>query len=181
MIAGATACFLSAYINSFFAVLYEADTALAALEISPVVEECMKLLPFLFYWLVLQPRERESRNALVMIALGFATFENVCWLIGNGSSQMLSLLIRGFSTGTMHMVTGFTIGVGLLYIWDRTWLYIAGTVGLLAAAITFHGMYNLLICTDGILKYIGYALPMAVFTVLYFLSRPLLKPSFIEE
>ncbi|MCR4668858.1 MAG: PrsW family intramembrane metalloprotease [Clostridia bacterium] len=174
LMAGTIVCFLSSYINSFFADLYQADVRMTAVEISPVVEECMKILPFLFYWLVFQPKERESRSALVLIALGFATFENVCWLTGNGSNELLSLLIRGFSAGTMHMVTGYIVGIGIFFIWDRPWLYFAGTAGLLSAAITFHGMYNMLISAGGVIEIVGYALPIVVFSVLFILIRPLL-------
>ena len=42
--AGMGVCLLSAYINTFFAALYKADTFAATTEIAPVVEEVMKLL-----------------------------------------------------------------------------------------------------------------------------------------
>ena len=51
--AGMGVCLLSAYINTFFAALYKADTFAATTEIAPVVEEVMKLLPLLFYLLIL--------------------------------------------------------------------------------------------------------------------------------
>ena len=50
-LAGMGACLLSAYINTFLAALYGADTFGATAEIAPVVEEVMKLLPLLFYLL----------------------------------------------------------------------------------------------------------------------------------
>ena len=48
-LAGMGACLLSAYINTFFAALYRADTFTTTTEIAPVVEEVMKFLPLLFY------------------------------------------------------------------------------------------------------------------------------------
>ena len=45
----------------------------------------------------------------------------------------------------MHVICGAIVGGGLAYVWQRTWLKIAGTCGLLGAAITFHAIYNLLI------------------------------------
>ena len=48
-LAGMGACLLSAYINTFFAALYAADTIAATAEIAPVVEEVLKLLPLLLY------------------------------------------------------------------------------------------------------------------------------------
>ena len=51
-------------------------------------------------------------------------------------------------------------GGGLAYTWRRTWLKIAGTCGLLGAAITLHAIYNLLIAYGGAAQYIAYALPV---------------------
>ena len=48
-LAGMGACLLSAYLNTFFARLYQADAVNAATQIAPVVEEIMKLLPLLFF------------------------------------------------------------------------------------------------------------------------------------
>ncbi|NSK18562.1 PrsW family intramembrane metalloprotease, partial [Blautia wexlerae] len=46
----------------------------------------------------------------------------------------------------------------------RTWLKIAGTCGLLGAAITFHAIYNLLIAYGGAAQYIAYLLPVLILT-----------------
>ena len=48
------------------------------------------------------------------------------------------------------------------YAWQRTWLKIAGTCGLLGAAITFHAIYNLLIARGGAAQYGAHALPAAL-------------------
>ena len=143
--AGMGACLLSAYINTFFAALYGADALAAAVEIAPVVEEVMKLLPLLFYLLVFEPKPEKIKTAAVISALSFATFENVCYLIQNGAGHFSFIFFRGFGTGAIHVICGAIVGGGLAYAWQRTWLKIAGTCGLLGAAITFHATYNLLI------------------------------------
>ena len=82
------ACLLSAYINTFFAALYAKQIRIAATaEIAPVVEEVMKLLPLLFYLLVFEPEPVPIKNAAIIVALSFATFENVCYLIQNGAGH----------------------------------------------------------------------------------------------
>ena len=86
-LAGMGACLLSAYINTFFAALYAADTIAATVEIAPVVEEVMKLLPLLFYLLVFEPEPVPIKNAAIIVALSFATLENVCYLIQNGAGH----------------------------------------------------------------------------------------------
>ena len=102
----------------------------------------MKLLPLLFYLLIFEPKAERIKNAAVITALSFATFENVCYLIQNGAGHFSFIFFRGIGTGAMHVICGAIVGSGLAYVWQRTWLKIAGTCGLLGAAITFHAIYN---------------------------------------
>ena len=161
--AGMGACLLSAYINTFFAALYRADTFAATTEIAPVVEEVMKLLPL------------RIKNAAVITALPFATFENVCYLIQNGAGHFSFIFFRGIGTGAMHVICGAIVGGGLAYVWQRTWLKIAGTCGLLGAAITFHAIYNLLIAYGGAAQYIAYLLPVLILTAGKLIFRSLIQ------
>ena len=163
-IAGMGVCLLSAYINTFFAAVYQADALAATAEIAPVVEEIMKLLPLAFYLLVFEPEGEQIKSAAVTVALAFATFENVCYLIQNGADRFSFIFFRGFGTGAMHVLCGIIVGAGLAYTWQRTWLKIAGTCGLLGAAITLHAIYNLLIAYGGAAQYIAYALPALLVT-----------------
>lgn len=165
IIAGMTACLLSAYINSFFAELYRADLITATAEITPVVEEVLKLLPLLFYLLVFEPENERAKVAMLTIAVSFATFENICWLTENGAEQLDFLILRGFGTGAMHVVCGAMVSVGLVYVWRTPWLKVAGTAGLLCAAVTFHAMYNLLVGAGGTAQIIGYVMPIAAAAV----------------
>ena len=159
-IAGMGVCLLSAYINTFLAAVCQADALAATAEIAPVVEEIMKLLPLAFYLLVFEPEGDRIKAAAVTVALAFATFENVCYLIQNGADRFSFIFFRGFGTGAMHVLCGLIVGGGLAYTWQRTWLKIAGTCGLLGAAITLHAIYNLLIAYGGAAQYVAYALPV---------------------
>lgn len=158
--AGMAACLLSAYINTFLTALYRADDLHAVTEITPVVEELMKFFPLLFYLLVFEPEQDSIRLAILTVAAGFATFENICYLIENGAEDLVFLLVRGFGTGAMHIVCGAIMSSGLVYVWRRAWLEIAGTCALLGAAITFHAIYNLLVAYGGALVYLAYILPV---------------------
>lgn len=169
--AGMGACLLSAYINTFFAKLYGADFISATTQIAPVVEEVMKLLPLLFYLLVFEPKSDKINIAVLIVATSFATFENICYLIENGASQISFILVRGFGTGAMHIVCGVIASYGLVYVWQHNWLKIAGTFGLLAAAINFHAIYNLLIAHGGRTQYIAYALPIFTMILVTILKR----------
>ena len=59
-IAGMGGRLLSACINTFFAAAYRADAIAATVEIAPVVEEAMKLLPLAFYLPVFEPEGEEG-------------------------------------------------------------------------------------------------------------------------
>ena len=100
-VAGMGVCLLSAYINTFLAAVYQADALAATVEIAPVVEEVMKLLPLVFYLLVFEPEAERIKPAAITAALSFATFENVCYLIQNGAGRFSFIFFRGFGTGAV--------------------------------------------------------------------------------
>ena len=171
LLGGMTVCLLSSYISTFLAALHETDTLTASIEIVPMVEEIMKLFPILFYILVFEPDREDCPGMLLMVAAGFATFENVCYLVSNGAENILSLLIRGFGTGAMHVINGALIGIGLLLLWDQMYLRVAGMFGLLAVGITFHAIYNVLVSQKGPAAWVGYVIPL-VATGGYLIFRP---------
>ena len=71
------------------------------------------------------------------------------------------------------MICGAIVGGGLAYVWQRTWLKIAGTCGLLGAAITFHALYNLLIAYGGAVQYTAYLLPVVILAAGKLIARRL--------
>ena len=160
MLAGMVACLFSSYISSFIAIVEEADAMTASLEIAPTVEECMKFVPLLFYLLVFEPKRRAVVVEALMVAVGFATLENACYLAANGADHALRLLIRGFSTGAMHVVCGALTVVGMLSVWDRLPMRVVGTMGTLCLAIVWHAVFNLLVEQSGAVAVFGYALPV---------------------
>ena len=161
LIGGMTACLFSAYVSTFLAAVKGMDQLGASLMIAPAVEECMKLFPFIFYLAVFEPEKREMSGCVLMIAVGFATFENVCYLAQNGAESLIRLLIRGGGAGAMHVICGAIMAGGIALLWDRLWLRLAGTLGLLTVAVTYHGIYNILVSQPGTPAIIGYLIPLA--------------------
>ncbi len=159
-IVGMGVCLLSAYINTFPRVGVSGGRPCRH------GGDCAggggddKLLPLVFYLLVFEPEGDKIKAAAITVALAFATFENVCYLIQNGADRFSFIFFRGFGTGAMHVLCGLIVGGGFAYAWQRTWLKIAGTWGLLGAAITLHAVYNLLIAYGGAAQYVAYALPV---------------------
>ena len=105
---------------------------------------------------------RQTLSSLYRLSLSTlrsASIDKSVYLIQNGADRFSFIFFRGFGTGAMHVLCGLIVGGGLAYTWQRTWLKIAGTCGLLGAAITLHAIYNLLIAYGGAAQYVAYALP----------------------
>lgn len=165
--AGMLVCLLSAYLNTFFTIFYQADTMNAATQIAPVVEEIMKLLPLLFFLIVFEPDLQRFRLTAMLVAASFATFENICYLAENGAGHMLLLLIRGFGTGAMHVVCGSAYSEGLRFVWHDRLLRSVCIPGLLCVTIIYHAIYNLLVSVGGSVQVIGYCVPLFTLAVGY--------------
>ncbi|MBR6403668.1 MAG: PrsW family intramembrane metalloprotease [Eubacterium sp.] len=174
LMGGMTSCLLSSYISTFLAEVQKADLVSASLEISPLVEEVMKLFPVLFYILIFEPNKEYASNSIMLTAVGFATFENVCFLTQNGAADLIHLTIRGFGTGAMHVVCGNIIAFGLLHLWDRDSLRAAGTLALLSVAVSYHAVFNILVSQNGVVSMIGYSIPV-ITTIFSLMVRKKLK------
>ena len=171
MTLGMGICLLSAYVSSFFMVYYGTSATVTAIEITPVCEEVMKLLPLLFFFLIFEPEAKELPGVAISIAVGFATFENVCYLTQNGADQILFLLIRGFGTGAMHVVCGNVYGGVLRPVWDSRPLRAACLFALLCVAIIYHAIYNLLVSAGGTPQLIAYFVPLPTALCFRLLAR----------
>ena len=83
-------------------------------------------------------------------------------ILENGTNDLFHLVIRGFSAGAMHIACAFMIGYGLRLLKRSSLIKAAGLFGLLCVCITFHAIFNMLMKTDGVLRQIGYAIPITV-------------------
>ena len=161
---GMTVCYLSAYVNSFFSAFYTTDA------ISPVCEEIIKLIPLIMYVVIFEPKRRDIPAAAIAVSVGFATFENVCFLTENGAEDFFFLLARGMSAGALHILCGIVFGGGIAYVFGHDWLMLTGSVGILGISIVFHALYNLMITSDGVFRQIGYVFPSVLIVLLFILK-----------
>lgn len=168
---GMGVCLLSAYVSSFFMGCYGVDMTGTAIEITPVCEEVMKLLPLLFFLLIFEPEKQYVPMAALAIAVGFATLENVCYLTENGADNFYFLLIRGVSAGALHILCGVASGFGMAYVFWHRWLALTGTVGILGTCVSFHAIYNLLVMAGGTFRLAGYVFPSVLLVCFYIMKR----------
>lgn len=157
---GMAACLLGAYVSGFVNVAAGFGIEDTAVFISPVVEEGMKFLPLLFSFLVIEPEDSRLFSAAVGIGAGFASFENVCSMISSGTENLGFILIRGLAVGVMHIVSVFSLVLGLVIARRLKALRLSSIIGALSLSMLFHGMYNLLVSEPGLSSAIGYVLPL---------------------
>ena len=165
---GMAACLLGAYVSGFVDAATGMGVEDTAIFISPVVEETMKFLPLLFYFLMFDPDDDH-----LFFFFFFVSFENICSMIASGTGSLSFLLIRGLAVGVMHIVSVFAMILGLVIARRFKALRLSSTVGALSLSMLFHGIYNLLVSEPGVTSIIGYVLPLLTALLLFFALRRL--------
>lgn len=168
---GMTTCLLGAYISGFLNAVSGMGIEDTAIFISPVVEEAMKFLPLLFYFFMFEPDDDRLFLAAVGIGAGFASYENVCYMVSSGAGSLSFLLIRGLAVGVMHIVSIYASVLGLVIARKLKVMIVSSAVGAISLSMLFHGVYNLLVSQPGFSSYLGYALPLITAIVMLFLMR----------
>ena len=170
---GMTACLAASYISTFLAMLHGADMTMASIEISPMVEEILKLAPVLFYILVLEPEKEEIMGTMLMVSVGFATFENCCYILTAGAGSLPYILVRGLAVGVMHIVSILALSIWLIVAKRLKAFSFPAVVGGLSLAMIFHALYNLLVSQPGVSTVIGYLMPLLTAAAFWLLYRKL--------
>ena len=166
-ILGMVTCLVSAYISGFMKFVLQINSEEMAVYYSPIIEEIMKLLPLLFYLFVFLPDNNGVFSTALGIGLGFATFENCCYILTSGASRLGYVMIRGLAVGVMHLVCALILALGLGLAKRFKGLTPSGVVGALSLSTVFHGLYNLLVSEPGLSTMLGYILPMITVAVIY--------------
>ena len=164
---GMGVCLLAAYISGFLNYASGMGAEDTAIFISPIVEEIMKYLPLLFFLYMFQPEDDSFTMIALGIGVGFATFENCCYILSSGAERLAYVLIRGMAVGVMHLVSILALAMGIVIARRYRALTFPGIVGALSLSATFHALYNLLVSEPGITTIIGYVIPLLTAMVLY--------------
>ena len=170
---GMLICLLSAYISGFLRQITETPAEDMAIYFSPIIEEIMKILPLVFYIFVFEADNSKLITVCLGIGLGFASFENSCYLMSFGAPELTFVIIRGLAVGVMHVVCSLMLIMGIILQKRLFTLSFPGIVGALSLSTAFHGFYNLLVSEPGISTYIGYTMPVLSAVALYFPYRTL--------
>jgi RsiW-degrading membrane proteinase PrsW (M82 family) len=168
---GLIVCFFSAYINTFFVVQFGMDMGEATIKITPLCEEILKALPIFFYVLVFSPKRSSIISCSVALGLGFALLENANYVLNAVEGGVLFAVVRGFSAGLMHTVSGAILGYGLALVYKSRYIAVPMSLALLCMTATCHSIYNMFVYESGILAIVGYVLPFAVAAAIFSAAR----------
>ena len=134
--------------------------------ITPVTEEIVKALPVLIYAFLFSDDREKLLPLAFATGIGFALFENTVILIQSiDNVSILWAIIRGFSTALMHGICTAAVGYGMSFVRKKKKLFVSGTFALLALAIIYHGLFNMLVQSKN-LQYVGFVLPAVTYVPL---------------
>jgi RsiW-degrading membrane proteinase PrsW (M82 family) len=129
--------------------------------VTPMTEEVLKALPVLFYALVISDKQERLFTASMATGIGFAVLENAYYLLTSHHWNVLDAVARAFGTGLMHGMCTLLVGVGIVFVKKKRKIFWVGTFALLSTAITYHGIYNMLVQSQ--YEIIGYLLPISTY------------------
>lgn len=156
--------FLSVFaseINAYLQSVLPMDTFEITIVVTPITEEILKALPILFFAVVIVPKKEALFTASMAVGIGFAVLENAYYLLNSDSFNMIDAIVRAFGAGLMHGMCTLLVGVGISFVKKKQKLFVVGTFALLSTAITYHGIYNMLVQSD--FEVIGYLLPITTY------------------
>lgn len=163
---------LASEINGILLRLLNIDFFRFTTTVTPIAEEILKALPILLYAIIVSDKRERLFTASMATGIGFAVIENAYFILNHSNFNMLDAIIRAFGSGLMHGMCTLLVGVGISFVKVRRKLFAVGSFSLLSAAITYHGIYNMLIQSD--FEIIGALLPIATY-IPFFIYRTVLK------
>jgi RsiW-degrading membrane proteinase PrsW (M82 family) len=129
--------------------------------VTPITEEILKALPILIYATMISDKRENLFTAAMATGIGFAVLENAFYLLNDSAFNMMDAVIRAFGTGLMHGMCTLLVGVGISFAKKRSKIFVVGTFALLSIAITYHGIYNMLVQSS--YEVVGFLLPIITY------------------
>ena len=148
-------------INAYLRNVLPMSSLEITIAVTPITEEILKAFPLLLFATMFTPKKEAVFTAAMAIGIGFAVLENAYYMLTDASFNMIDAVVRAFGAGLMHGMCTLLVGVGILFVKKKRKLFVVGTFAMLSTAITYHGIYNMLVQSD--LRIAGYLLPIATY------------------
>ena len=151
----------AAEVNSFLTGLLPMSTYEVTIIVTPITEEILKAISILIFATALSAKKEALFTASMAVGIGFAVLENAYYMLNYPTFNMVDAIVRAFGAGLMHGMCTLLVGVGISFVRKKSKLFVVGTFALLSTAITYHGIYNMLIQSD--YQVIGFLLPISTY------------------
>ena len=161
VLAGIFISVFAAEINGLFRTFLFMDTYEFTTIVTPITEEILKAVPILIYATLVSDKKETLFTASMATGIGFAVLENAFYLLNDPAFNMMDAVIRAFGTGLMHGMCTLLVGVGISFAKKRSKIFVVGTFALLSTAITYHGIYNMLVQSP--YEVVGFLLPIITY------------------
>ena len=151
----------AAEVNGLLRNLLPMSTFEVTIVITPIIEEILKAIPILVFATMLTAKKEALFTASMAVGIGFAVLENAYYLLNDASFNMIDAIIRAFGAGLMHGMCTLLVGVGISFVRKKNKIFVVGTFSLLSTAITYHGIYNMMVQSE--YPAVGYLLPISTY------------------
>ena len=151
----------AAEVNSLLSGLLPMSTYEVTIIVTPITEEILKAISILIFATALSAKKEALFTASMAVGIGFAVLENAYYMLNYPTFNMVDAIVRAFGAGLMHGMCTLLVGVGISFVRKKSKLFVVGTFALLSTAITYHGIYNMLIQSD--YQVIGFLLPISTY------------------
>ena len=150
-------------INGRILIAFNNQMILVTTTFTPITEEIIKALPVLIYAFLFSDDREKLLPLAFATGIGFALFENTVILVQSiDNVSILWAIIRGFSTALMHGICTAAVGYGMSFVRKKKKLFVSGTFALLALAVIYHGLFNMLVQSKN-LQYVGFFMPAVTY------------------
>jgi RsiW-degrading membrane proteinase PrsW (M82 family) len=150
-------------INGRILTAFNNQMILVTTTFTPITEEIIKALPVLIYAFLFSDDREKLLPLAFATGIGFALFENTVILVQSiDNVSILWAIIRGFSTALMHGICTAAVGYGMSFVRKKKKLFVSGTFALLAFAVIYHGLFNMLVQSKN-LQYVGFFMPAVTY------------------
>ena len=151
----------AAEVNGLLRTLLPLSTYEITIIVTPITEEILKAIPILICATVGTAKKETLFTASMAVGIGFAVLENAFYLLNDASFNMFDAVIRAFGAGLMHGMCTLLVGVGISFVKKKSKIFLVSTFALLSTAITYHGIYNMLVQSD--YQVAGFLLPITTY------------------
>ncbi len=161
MLIGIFVSVFAAEVNGLLCMLLPMSTFEITIIVTPITEEILKAIPILVFATALSAKKEALFTASMAAGIGFAVLENAYYLLNNAYFNMIDAIVRAFGAGLMHGMCTLLVGVGISFVKKKRKIFVVGTFALLSTAITYHGIYNMLVQSE--YAVIGVLLPVSTY------------------